>query len=269
MERRFNSLQPVTDLPQVIAMFAARRSKEGDKGAWYSIVNASQTEAEIFIYDEIGFWGVTAGDFINDLRDIKASTITLRINSPGGDVFDGVAIFNAVKRHPATVDVFVDGIAASAASFIAMAGDTVTMSAHSQMMIHEASGLVIGPAEDMRKMADILDKSSDNIAAIYAEKAGGTVPEWRGRMRDETWMSDREAVELGLADSVEGEEAEVEDHVEPSVTAVFPDTFDAEMSAPEAEIIAERPRVIDFRKVLADIAEENADELYAAGVGGN
>jgi len=253
MEQRFTSLNPLADLPQVIAMFAARRGDSERTGnSWYSITNVSQAEAELFIYDEIGTWGVTAGDFLSDLRAIKASTITLRVNSPGGDVFDGVAIFNAVKRHPATVNVFVDGIAASAASFIAMAGDTITMSPHSQMMIHEAAGLVIGPAAEMRKMADILDKSSDSIAAIYAERAGGTVPEWRARMVDETWLSDQEAVDLGLADSIEGaEEVAVEDKA-PTVTLVFPDTLTAVMDEPAA---------VDFNKLFDNITEE--DNIYA------
>lgn len=210
MEQRFTSLQPAADLPKLLAALKAREPMEGPQGdrGWYSIKNVSDTETEVFIYDEIGFWGVTASDFVRELADIRANKITLRINSPGGDVFDGIAIYNALKRHQAEVSVFIDGIAASAASFIAMAGDTVTMMPHSQMMIHEAHGLVIGPADDMRKMADILDKSSDNIASIYVEKAGGTTAEWRERMRDETWFSDQEAVDLGLADGIEGADPE-------------------------------------------------------------
>lgn len=206
--QRFQSLKPVADLPQLLAILGAKKPANGltPQGGWYSIKNVSDTEAEIHIYDEVGYLGVTASDFIRDIGAIKASKITLRINSPGGAVFDGVAIFNAIKRHKAEVTAYVDGIAASAASFIAMAGDTVIMSPHAQMMIHEAAGLVIGNADDMRQMADILDKSSDNIASIYAEKAGGTVEEWRGRMKAETWMSDREAVDLGLADRIDGEE---------------------------------------------------------------
>ena len=209
MEQRFASMKPTADLPKLQAILAARERGESQEGrGWYSMTALSQSEAEIFIYDEIGVFGVTAGDFVNELREIKAKKITLRINSPGGDVFDGIAIYNACKRHRAEINVFIDGIAASAASFIAMAGDTVTMMPHSQMMIHEAHGLVIGPAEDMRKMADILDKSSDNIASIYAEKAGGTIEDWRARMRNETWFSAQEAVDAGLADGIEGAEEE-------------------------------------------------------------
>jgi len=210
MEQRFTSVKPMADLPLLLATLEARQRQdraEMDRG-WYSIKNLSAAETEIFIYDEIGMFGVTASDFIRELAEVRANRITLRINSPGGDVFDGVAIYNSIKRHQAEVAVFIDGIAASAASFIAMAGDTITMMPHSQMMIHEAHGLVIGPADDMRKMADILDKSSDNIAGIYADRTGGTVEEWRARMRDESWFSDEEAVQLGLADGIDGVEEE-------------------------------------------------------------
>jgi ATP-dependent Clp endopeptidase proteolytic subunit ClpP len=206
--QRFQSLKPVADLPQLIAVLGTRKPSNGlsPQGGWYSIKNVSESEAEVHIYDEIGYFGVTASDFIRDISAIKASSITLRINSPGGDVFDGIAIYNAIQRHKASVTAYVDGIAASAASFIAMAANRVVMSPHAQMMIHEAAGLVIGNADDMRQMSDILDKSSDNIASIYAKKAGGSTEEWRARMKAETWMSDREAVDLGLADAIDGEE---------------------------------------------------------------
>ena len=256
MEQRFTSLRPTADLPKLQAILSARQPSEEQKGrGWYSITNVSQSETEVFIYDEIGLWGITAGDFVNELRDIKADTITLRINSPGGDVFDGIAIYNACKRHRATINVFIDGIAASAASFIAMAGDTVTMMPHTQMMIHEAHGLVIGPASDMRKMADILDQSSDNIASIYAERAGGTVAEWRERMRDETWLSAEEAVDLGLADGVEGEEEEdAEARMAPRIGA----SLDALARVPPVLAVEEGPP--DFLK----LAEQIADEAHEA-----
>lgn len=171
---------------------------------WYRIENkADADEAEVYIYNEIGYWGVTAADFIDDLNEhaSKAKNILVRVNSPGGDVFDGIAIGNALRAHPANVTVQVDSLAASAASFIAaMAGDEVVMSAYSQMMIHDASGLAIGNAGDMRQMADLLDRLSDGIAQMYADKAGGSRAFWRDRMRDETWYDSAEAVAAGLAD---------------------------------------------------------------------
>lgn len=175
-----------------------------DLRTWYRFTNkASDTEAEVYIYDEIGYFGVTAQSFVDDLNEFAANAkrITVRINSPGGDVFDGIAIGNALRNHPANIVVRVDALAASAASFItAMSGGEVIMGAFAQMMIHDASGLAIGNAKDMRDMADLLDRLSDTIASTYAAKAGGSRASWRDLMRDETWFDGPEAVAAGLAD---------------------------------------------------------------------
>ena len=212
--QRFSSLRPSADLPLLTALLESKQPP-GDRDpsasplGWFSISNISMAEAEVYIYDEIGKFGVSASEFANELRGIKANKITLHINSPGGNVFDGITIYNTIVNHKATVAVIIDGVAASAASFVAMAGDEVVMAPHSQMMIHEAQGIELGAADDMRKMADVLDKSSDNIASIYAQRTGGSTEEWRARMKDETWFSDSEAVEVGLADRVDGEDGEV------------------------------------------------------------
>jgi ATP-dependent protease ClpP protease subunit len=197
---------------------------------WYTIRNQADSEdgaeelgAEVFIYDEIGGTaGVSADDFVKDLQAITADKITLRINSPGGSVFDAIAIYNALIQHPANIHVRVDALAASAASIIAMAGDTVEMMVGSQLMIHDALGIEQGNAKEMREMAKFLDAQSNNIASIYAERAGDTSDEaikgWRQMMLAETWMFANEAVECGLADQVymrpvpgEALEAEVPD----------------------------------------------------------
>lgn len=171
---------------------------------WYRISNAVGTgPAVIYIYDEIGgWWGVTASDFVRDLTAITASEIELHLNSPGGDVFDGIAISNALRQHRAQVTVHVDALAASIASVIAMGGDRIVMAPGSQMMIHDGLCLCIGNAADMRETADFLDAQSDNIASIYAARAGGTAAEWRARMTAETWYTAEEAVAAGLADEV-------------------------------------------------------------------
>lgn len=187
----------------------------GKAGSWFSVKNLTADTAELFIYDEIGLYGVTAADFSAELQGVTASNILLRISSPGGSVFDGLAILNSLRQHEANIDVVIDGVAASAASFIAMAGDTVMMSPQAMLMIHDASGLVIGNSRDMQEMADLLEKTSDNIAAVYAQRAGGTPEEWREAMRAETWYSDREAVEAGLADGVVGSEAETVENPKP------------------------------------------------------
>lgn len=132
----------------------------------------------------------------------------MHINSPGGDVFDGIAILNALRAHKGPVTTIVDGLAASAASFIAQAGATRIMMRNSEMMIHDASGLCIGNASDMREMLDLLERTSDNIASVYAERSGtGSVETWRAAMSAETWYSAQEAVAAGLADQMDVTEA--------------------------------------------------------------
>jgi len=173
---------------------------------WYSIKNEDKLGrfAEVMVYDEIGFFGVSASDFANDLSNLDVDEVVLRINSPGGEVFDGIAIYNSLKKHKAKVNVKVEGLAASIASVIAMAGDTIEIDSSAMMMIHEGHSLSVGNAEDMRKQAELLDKVSETIAGIYAERAGGTPKEWRARMQAETWYDATEAVASGLADSVHG-----------------------------------------------------------------
>lgn len=176
---------------------------------WYEFRNAANTDAgpaELLIYDEIDSWfGVSAEQLARDVAKLDdGRALNVRINSPGGNAFDGIAILNTLRNHPGPVTVYVDGLAASAASFIAMAGDEIVMSRNAELMIHNGHGLVIGDADDMRKMADNLDRVTSNIASIYAERAGGTVDDWKAAMADETWYSATEAVEAGLADRVDG-----------------------------------------------------------------
>lgn len=169
---------------------------------WYRMTNLAADRSEVMLYDEVGAWGVTASDFVKDLGAIKARHIDLRLNSPGGEVFDGLAIYSALKRHPADVTVHIDGLAASITSVIAMAGDQIEIDRHAQMMIHEAHAVAVGNTKDMASMAKLLDDYSNTIASIYAERAGGTVESWRERMKAETWFSAKEAVTAGLADEV-------------------------------------------------------------------
>ena len=170
--------------------------------SWYRISGKAGEVAEVYIYDEISWWGVTAQDFVNELREITADRIDLHLNSPGGDVFDAFAIYQALVDHKATVHTLVDSLAASAASVIAMAGERVVMGRAAMLMIHDAWGLAIGNAADMRDMAARLDKISDTIAGVYAERAGGPLAFWREAMLAETWYDADEAVQAGLADEV-------------------------------------------------------------------
>lgn len=181
------------------------RALPGDPGTlkdWFKISNLSAESADIHIFDEIGMYGTTAQGFVDQLNAITAPKITVYLNSPGGEVFDGIAIHTALAMSRAHVTTFVTGVAASAASFIAMAGDTIKMARNATMMIHDASGLAWGNAETMRSEADLLDKLSDNIADMYAQQAGGTAEDWRAAMKRETWYTGREALDAGLIDEI-------------------------------------------------------------------
>lgn len=201
-------------IPGVAELLTARQS-------WYTIVNAAgdepdqvedPTAATVYVFDEIGgSFGVDAKTFAADLDEITTPTINVRINSPGGSVFDGIAIHSALLHHPAKVRTYVDGLAASAASVIAMGADPydevndtggVFVMPGGQMMIHDASMTDEGTAADKAASQTYLDRQSQNIATMYAGRAGGDPAEWRALMLAETWAFADEAVTLGLADKV-------------------------------------------------------------------
>ncbi|MET4017731.1 MULTISPECIES: head maturation protease, ClpP-related [Bradyrhizobium] len=177
---------------------------------WFTM-KADDKTAEIVIYDEIGksWWGedtVSAKQFLDDLTALgDVDAITLRINSPGGDVFDGVAIHNALKNHKATVTAQVDGIAASAASFIAMAADKIVMPSNSFLLIHGASGISLGNADDMRAMADDLDRIDKSLTATYVARAKSTTAKVKALMKEDRLMDAAEAKDWGFADEVTSE----------------------------------------------------------------
>lgn len=155
----------------------------------------------VFIFDEIGgSFGIDANELIHELQGITADTIHVRINSPGGAVFDAINIASALRHHPAKVVCFVDALAASAASIIAVAGDEMVMMPGAQLMIHEASATLDGNAADMTRMATFLNRQSENVAHLYRMKGGGDLSFWRNLMAAETWMFADECVQMGLAD---------------------------------------------------------------------
>ena len=157
---------------------------------------------ELMLYDEIGYWGVTAKQFNGALSAVTTPKISLRINSPGGDVFDGYAMFNALKSHSAEAAVTIDGLAASAASVVALGGDTVAMADPSMMMIHRAWTVAMGNAGDMRATADVLAKVDGQIADVYSQKTGKSSKAMLELMDAETWLTAQEAADLGLVDQV-------------------------------------------------------------------
>lgn len=186
-------------------------------------LNVEADQVEIMIYGQIGKdyfdnSGVGAEDFANSLKEIpKNKNILLRIHSPGGSVWDGLAIYNLIKQRRDYVTAQIDGIAFSAASFIAMAAKTVRIPKTGRMMIHDASGMTFGNAEDMRELAELLDQESDNIAAIYAEKTGRSKSSIRQMMKETTWMTGAEAVEKGFADEVVSDATPLENSFDLSV----------------------------------------------------
>lgn len=169
----------------------------------YRIEN-KKDEAHVYLYDEISDWfGISAEQFVKDLAEITSKTIHLHVNSPGGSVFDGTAIYNALKQHSAKIISHVDGLAASIASVIIMAGDEVRMGDNAFLMIHEPWSIVLGSAEDLRKEADLLDKVSGTIAKTYMDKTGKDESEIKDLMSEETWFTAEEALEAGFIDFID------------------------------------------------------------------
>lgn len=169
---------------------------------------------ELLVYEDIGvdWWtgnGITAKTIKQEIDTAGPFTkIAVRINSPGGDAFEGVAIYNVLRAQGKPIAVFVDGIAASAASVIAMAGDTRVMGSGAMLMIHNAWSSCVGYAEDMRKMADVLDKVSASVAETYITRAGMTADKAKELMDAESWLGAAESVELGLATGIAEPEPE-------------------------------------------------------------
>lgn len=165
---------------------------------------ASDERARVYVYDVIGGWFLDAGEFVQAVHDITAPAIDLHVNSPGGLVYDAVSMFEALRAHPAAVTTHIDGLAASAAGFLALAGDEVEIAKGGRMMIHDAQGVGVGSPADMREYADLLDAISDDISVYYADHAGGLPKSWRAAMTATTWYSAQQAVDVGLADKVAG-----------------------------------------------------------------
>jgi ATP-dependent Clp endopeptidase proteolytic subunit ClpP len=172
---------------------------------WYSIKNIAESQAtEVMIYDEIGMYGIDAKSFIDEIKNIPNDTsVLLRINSPGGSVIDGLAIYDAINRMPQKVTSRIEGIAASMASVIALAADEVIMSENSLYMIHNVGGGVVGGSDDLRKAAELMDKMGDRLVNIYVSKTGQSEEQIRSWMDEETWFSSIEAQEAGFINLVE------------------------------------------------------------------
>jgi len=229
----------------------------------YKVSAGKNDEATIYLYDEISWWGIQAEQFVKDLNAIDKKTIHLRVNSPGGSVFDGAAIFNAIKQHPSKIIAHIDGLAASIASIIVMAADEIRAAENSFLMIHDPWSIVIGTAEMMRDEADLLDKVSGVLIKAYMEQSGKEEEEIRALMAAETWFTGEEALEAGFVDALEetGDEKGAKSkvtHFDLSAFAHVPDSLVAEKKPP-----TER----ELEKVLRDagFSKEQSKEVLAKG----
>lgn len=172
--------------------------------SWYRM-EVKDSVADVYIYDEISWFGVSANEFVKDLEDIKADTIKLHLNTPGGSVFDGIAIYNALKQHDAVVETYIEGLAASSGSIVALAGDKVFMADNAFFMIHEPWTIIAGDSRDLRKTADMLDKISSVMINTYMKASGKDEKEIKAWLEAETWFTAAEAKEAGFIDEITDE----------------------------------------------------------------
>lgn len=194
--------KPTIMVPESTAGLQARPFLNRVRGSGIQAAKADAGVTAIDLYGDIGFFGVTAADLrrvLNGAKDVK-----LRINSRGGDVFEGIAIYNDLVDHPGRVDVEISGLAASAASIIAMAGETIRIAESAFVMIHNSWGLVVGNRHDMTKVAEILEGIDEALARIYADRSGAGIRAVTQMMDEETWLSGKKAIDEGFADELLG-----------------------------------------------------------------
>lgn len=221
--------------------------------------------AEVYLYDVIDpYFGISAESFVKALKDIKAKTVHLHVNSPGGDVFEARAMATAIKAFPGEVKAFIDGLAASAATYVAMSAASVEMSKGSFLMIHNAWTIAMGNADDLMETAALLEKIDGTIVDDYVAKTGLPPDEVAAMMAAETWMTADEALAAKFVDSVSGSESK-QDRIEWDLSAYSncPQTVTVEATALHAsdEVLARLPELVrnatnDALRAIAD--EENA-----------
>jgi ATP-dependent protease ClpP protease subunit len=199
-----NAAKPVLPAPETHSSF--KGAPQARKNTPPAAITTTGTEAELLIYDDIGEFfgmGISAAGVIDEINSIDSGikSLTVRLNSPGGDVFDGAAIYNALARLRIPVNVHVDGVAASITSIIAMSGDTITMAANSLMMIHRPWRMSAGDADELRKDANVLDQVQEGMTRIYTARTGQPEAKINDLMAEETWMTADEALALGFSDA--------------------------------------------------------------------
>lgn len=228
-----------------------------ERAALRLVRNAAGDEVEILIYDEIGWFGIRAVDVVRELKGITAKKILVRINSPGGDLLEAVAIYNALRTHPAQVTTQIDALAASAASLIALAGAEVRMASNALLMIHDPWGITIGNATEHRKTADMLDKVSDStLVKAYATKTGAEEDQVRDWMAEETWFSAEEAKDAGFVDAI--------DDASPTKASYDPERFRYQRAPAALTGSTKEPNIRDVERALRDAGFSHSEAKVAA-----
>lgn len=197
--RDFAAREFLSRRPEARALYARAGLGEGPRLSVRAA--ADGRPAEILLYDEIGFWGVSAQDFVRALAEAGSGPLVVRINSPGGDAFDGLAIYNALRQRGG-VEVVIDGVAASAASYVALAGARVRIQESAMMMVHNAWTLAVGDRHELLQTATVLEKLDGQMAGIYAAFTGRDLAAVSAWMDAETWFTSAEALEAGLVHEV-------------------------------------------------------------------
>lgn len=230
---------------------------------WYSIKASAEDVAEVTIYDEIGFWGINASRFLSDLAAVKASTVRLFINSPGGSVIDALAIFNGLRQSGKRIEVKVMGVAASAASYIAMAGDHISMPENTMMFLHNPIAGVYGNAEEMRDTADVLDKFGASLTATYAKRFKGEAAALDTIMADQTWLTAAECLGYGLCDEVT---PAIEVKAQFDLDRDFPEQVRALLASTKPAPVVAPPVVAPHAEQIAALAAEQGFQSLTAAL---
>jgi ATP-dependent protease ClpP protease subunit len=244
---------------------------------WFRFVTnkAQPDDAEVYIYGDIGdtFWGdgVSAQSFVDELNGITAKKLSIRINSPGGSAYDGLTIANAIVRHSATTTTWIDGLAASAASIVAMAGDEVVMSKYGEMMLHNAHALVMGTSKDMREVAAQLDQLNASIASFYADRSttSDDAAAFARAMSKETWYNADEALEAGLVTRIDT--SAVREETEKAVASALARTaetyrYSGRQAAPAPVATTKESPVADKKTIAESLglpADASEDDILA------
>ncbi|MDB2704905.1 Clp protease ClpP [Pseudomonadota bacterium] len=170
---------------------------------WYSITNKASGVLDISIHDEIGYYGITAADFMRELRSQSdISVINLSIHSPGGSMIEGFAMYNALKSHPAKVYAHIEGVAASMAGYVFMAGDVRSMPVNAYFMAHAPSGGAVGTSNDLRSTADLMDKFRDSVASVLRQETSLDDDKIFEMLDEETWVNGEEALAMGIVHTI-------------------------------------------------------------------